>query len=576
MPAECSDGGVFGVIDGGQTMVALTFTRASSAWCTKADYSLVEVPAGQPRVMPGRTGAPLGLLVEYAAQNDVLQNSDLSQAVWTKSGSMACVKNAIGPDGVASSASTCTASAVAQTVTQAIVRAPAANSTSAYVRRRTGTGVVETLDVSGSYQAITSSLTTDWKRIVCLDTEGCMGGRCIVVPTMCATSTNPSVGFRLTTSGDAIEIAMAQNEAQLLNTSPIATAAVAASRVADLAQVALSASPVVVGSYGLSTVQSATLGTNRYTLQIRNGSGHWNSIYTAAPTIDNQNVGCEFSTGSYQSVGLAWSVGIPLGGVSRLACVAPTDLTKKFCSNGACNSAGAAGVAQLASPSAVQIGGVSGGTANNWQGVISQVCIGTGSECDEHRGDIYPADLHIVWLGDSITAGNNSAPSKPTLQLYETYARASSRMVINDGIAGNTSLGMANQYFDGLVLQPYRTLIWLGGINDVMLGGTAVSTWFYTKPVLDDALSRGWRVIPVLLLPWGSFAGWSAPKEAERVAYNVLLQAWCIANSMPCVDTDSMGSGSPLALLAGYTADGLHPNAAGNAALSSLVEAANP
>lgn len=542
----------------------ITFTRASSAWCTASDYSLVSCSNNLPRVMPGRPGAPLGLYSEQSATNLVVHNSDLSQAAWTKSANMSCTKTATGPDGVANSASRCTTSAATQTVTQATVRASAANSTTAYVRRQTGTGVVEVLDASGTYQAITSSLTTDWKRVACRDVEGCMGGRCIVVPTLCATSTNPSVGFRVQTSGDAIDVALVQSESGLRPTSPITTAAAAASRVEDSAYTDIA---VTAGSLRLGIVGTSH-NNNEYGLMLSNGAAApFVTLYSAVPFADfTNNVGCLASTGPSTAV----ATGLPAGGVAQYSC-AFTAGANTACSDGRCDSSGT-GVAP--STTRIYLGGAWTGATDKFHGVLSGVCVDpSATTC--LTTSVSPASTHIAWLGDSITNGSTTShPTYPTAELYRLNSQNSSKQVANYGYLGY-GLDNGRDVWNTIKTKPFGSLVVLLGVNDLRVGTAASVIWPKYQAILDEARGMGWRVTPVKVLCWGAWAEWTAGKQTETDSLNTSIQAWCDSTGSTCVTTSSMCTGNNLS--AGYSfGDGLHLNAAGATALATLVAAANP
>lgn len=89
------------------------------------------------------SGNPLGLLVEEARTNLCLWSDDLTNAAWVKTNATAA-KTATGPDGVANSASTLTATADNAGVFQRIssVSSSAARSIGVHLKRRTGTGAV--------------------------------------------------------------------------------------------------------------------------------------------------------------------------------------------------------------------------------------------------------------------------------------------------------------------------------------------------------------------------------------------------------------------------------------------------
>jgi hypothetical protein len=563
MGAECACAAVTGAKG-----EAMTFTRASVGYCTKSDYTLVQCTANQPRVMPGRPGVPLGYLQEKDATNLVLQNSDLAQATWTKSASMACTKTATGPDGLANSASRCTTSAATQTVTQALVRASSANTTSAYIRRQTGTGGVRALDVSGAYQVITSSVDTNWKRLVCRDTEGCMGGRCIVVPSMCATTTNPSVGFQLDVSGDAIDIALVQNEPSLRPSSPIATVGAAATRLSDLLYLDRpSFTPV---SVRINVVGGSHDG-NEYALMLSTGAAApFTALYGAAPFAPEiGNIGC---TNSATSATASAVVGLPAGGVASYSCNYAAG-GSTGCASGRCetNTGGTTSAATR-----IYIGSTWAGSVNAFQGVLSNACVGVVP--DGCRATSVLPSLsagHIAWLGDSLTQGTTTShPIYPAGELYRLYGQYQSRQVMNWGFLGY-GLDLAVPKWDILKTSGYGGLVVLLGVNDLRVGVSAATIWSKYGPMLDEAKALGWNVTPVKVTCWSAWSEWTAGKQTETDTLNANLQSWCTANGATCVDTSSMCTGQ--ALSAAYNfGDGLHFNAAGATQLATLVAAANP
>jgi hypothetical protein len=171
------------------------------------------------------TLAAKGLLVEEQRTNVVLHNSDLTNAAWTAT-NVTTAKTQTGPDGTANSATLLTATAGNGTVLQAITLASSARFQSAYVKRVTGTGTIEmTMDNGSTWTAVT--VTSSWTRVS--------------IPS--ATITNPTVGFRIVTSGDEIAVFGVQNETGAFATSVISTAAATVTRNADVASVGVSQFP---------------------------------------------------------------------------------------------------------------------------------------------------------------------------------------------------------------------------------------------------------------------------------------------------------------------------------------------
>ena len=176
---------------------APTFTRATAAWTKLASGLWASVATGIARsCYLGATtavGAYGGYFSEEARTNLCLQSRDLS-TTWTALNAT-LLKDQIGIDGVASSASSMLATAINGSALQTITEAATASALSMFIKRITGTGTVTiqqgatTLEVSGS---INSSTYTR----VELD----------------ATVLNPAIGIVLGTSGDKIAVDMVQFE----------------------------------------------------------------------------------------------------------------------------------------------------------------------------------------------------------------------------------------------------------------------------------------------------------------------------------------------------------------------------
>ncbi len=160
-------------------------------------------------------GTVKALVREEARTNLALYSNDLTNAAWTKS-NMSTAMTATGADGASSSATTCTATAANATVLQAITSASSARITSAYIKRRTGSGNIDMTQDNGSTWT-TVSVTSSWTRLNIAS----------------VTSTNPTVGLRIVTSGDEIDVMYFQHEAAATISSPIVTGSAAVTRAND-------------------------------------------------------------------------------------------------------------------------------------------------------------------------------------------------------------------------------------------------------------------------------------------------------------------------------------------------------
>jgi hypothetical protein len=247
-----------------------TVTRASTKNVLGSAGTYVSVANNVPAFEFNTDGSYRGLLVEPGATNLALNSRNLTTASWSAT-NVTTAQTATGADGGANSATTLTASAGNGTVLQAITSASASRVFSAVVRRRTGTGTVEiTQDNGSTWTAIT--LTTSFQRFT----------------TSAQTLTNPTVGFRIVTSGDAIDVDFCQAETGPVATSPIVTTGSTASRVAD-----------VVTLTGASSLIGQTAGTiffdgfiekrndSAFALAISNGASLSEAIYIQQATSGN-------------------------------------------------------------------------------------------------------------------------------------------------------------------------------------------------------------------------------------------------------------------------------------------------
>lgn len=200
----------------------ITFTRASNATRFNAAGLLVTESSNVPRFdCNPANGSLKGLLVEEARTNYTLYSRNLTQAAWAKTTATATL-NQVGIDGASNTASLFTATGV-NAIKQTITLTSNTVIASAYIKRVSGSGTVEfTQDNGTTWTPLT--LTTNWQRF-----------------TLTAqTLTNPTVGFRLGTSGNSIAIDAAQLEIGSIATSVITTTSASVTRATDVISCATS------------------------------------------------------------------------------------------------------------------------------------------------------------------------------------------------------------------------------------------------------------------------------------------------------------------------------------------------
>ena len=158
--------------------------------------------------LPSLYGAP-------AYTNSATYSNDLTNAVWTAS-NVTVAKDANGLTGAPNTACTLTATAGNGTVIRnAITAASGPHTTQWHIKRKTGTGTIEiTVDNGTTWQDVTSLIDSS-------TFNECLEG---------LTVTNPQIGIRIVTSGDAVYVGnaachLSKTEAQVRGSAPIITAA---------------------------------------------------------------------------------------------------------------------------------------------------------------------------------------------------------------------------------------------------------------------------------------------------------------------------------------------------------------
>jgi len=130
------------------------------------------------------------------------------------------VTTTTGIDNVANSASRLTAAANDATIMQLLTAATGTRTLSAYIKRISGSGTISLTRNGGTnWTDITSSLVTDsW----------------VLVQMTSDVGANPTVGIKMGTSGDVIDVDCVQDENGAWATSPILTTTAAVTRNADV------------------------------------------------------------------------------------------------------------------------------------------------------------------------------------------------------------------------------------------------------------------------------------------------------------------------------------------------------
>ena len=218
-----------------------------------------------------------GYLCEGPKTNILLWCRDATNAVWTNT-NITPLKNQIGIDGVANACSSLTATSANGTCTQTVTATSADRTISIYLKRISGIGDIQvTLDgVNWISVDLSNSI---WNRIV-------MGKSAI---------TNPVIGIKIVTSGDAVAIDYGQIENTVVVSSPILTTSATATRAVDLSSTKNNYFlGQLKGTWYFELYQTTTFAASNPTLLTQSQeNGAANLLFTGAPFYCQANDGTQ-------------------------------------------------------------------------------------------------------------------------------------------------------------------------------------------------------------------------------------------------------------------------------------------
>lgn len=169
----------------------------------------------------------------------------------------------------------------------------------------------------------------------------------------------------------------------------------------------------------------------------------------------------------------------------------------------------------------------------------------------------------IICNGDSITLGQNSWPSYPSVLSDSTL-----RAVLNLGVSGQTLATMDTNYAASPALYfsslNANTLIVLGGTNDLLAHATEASLETHILSYCGKARTTGYRVFVGTVLPSTGIIG---TDETSRQTFNAYLRANWASFADGLVDFDAIPEAAqPTNTL--FYLDGTHPTATLNALMA--------
>ena len=190
---------------------------------------------------------------------------------------------------------------------------------------------------------------------------------------------------------------------------------------------------------------------------------------------------------------------------------------------------------------------------------------------DENAALAIPAtgEQRVVFYGDSITDAWGHRPT--------TWPFFPGKPYLDRGISGQTTPQMVVRFHQDVVDLHPRVVVILAGINDVA-GNTGPMTPEMTednfRAMAEMARSNGIKLVITSILPAGDFPWRRGLDPAPKVrVLNQWLQDYCKSEGIVYVDYYSPLADEKGAMKAGFSLDGVHPNAAGYAIMAPLAEA---
>lgn len=158
----------------------------------------------------------------------------------------------------------------------------------------------------------------------------------------------------------------------------------------------------------------------------------------------------------------------------------------------------------------------------------------------------------VVALGDSLTADGRYARALEAVLPLGSVVRVF-------GYVGKGVRDVAAHLDEALALGPTDVVV-LAGVNDIASGRSVETVVNGLASMYGRIAAAGARPVAVLLTPWRGDA-------AKTAAVN----DWITRSGVAHVDTAVLGDGSGRLARAFNSGDGLHLNAAGQAALGQLI-----
>lgn len=189
--------------------------------------------------------------------------------------------------------------------------------------------------------------------------------------------------------------------------------------------------------------------------------------------------------------------------------------------------------------------------------------------------------MKLLCLGDSMTFGFGVARSATWPALVTQWNAAT---LVNAGINGDTTGGMLARLEREIDRAHPNGIILMGGVNDILLSGTAAFAQANLAAMAHCAVARGLfpvvGIAPEFSLPvrgdWGTLTNFDQAAKT-CVEYGQWLRQMCKVFGWPCIDFQQgmvKLVGEDGCIPSSYYLDGLHMNEAGHQMMAEVAATA--
>lgn len=223
-------------------------------------------------------------------------------------------------------------------------------------------------------------------------------------------------------------------------------------------------------------------------------------------------------------------------------------------------------------PTTSYLGVIQGTFASN---LLLRDVVLTNNPIYQDRGRGVP---QICMLGDSITYGFGAGANGGYPARIGRFYQPGRYNWIDYGVSGETLVQMKTRYDTWKSSCSVLTL--LGGINDIRVDGTSgAATWTRARAIIDDALSRGIKVLAITTLPrkTETYVAWTQAQQDAQDAYNTSLLSYVPAvhpelyTALDLYSVMESPAGSDTLAAASGSADGIHPGDAGQTTMTTTI-----